>query len=180
MREQSQPGDDLLEQMRVGSTPFEYQPDRGFVLDEKRCGEVVVILDAGAHISAREALEHDERRDRAAEVDCRDDVGQRHVMAAEQGELLALQSCQRAADGLARVDAHPNRDRVDEHADHLVDAGHRGIPSRDDRCENDVVAVVAVSEDKRPRELDDGVECRRRLRRHVTQRGGYVDAQACA
>ncbi len=120
------------------------------------------------------------------------------VLVVAQLDLLPLQSVQEGAHRHVGVHLHAHDERVDEHADHPVDARQRCRAARDGRAEHHVPLPGIPREEDRPRSLHEGARCdlllpreRREAVREVIRqcepgvcpaclpRGGVIDPKRC-
>ncbi len=90
------------------------------------------------------------------------DTGERRRLERLEGELAVLQGGEPGADLRPRPEPHAHRQRVDEEADHRLDAGERDAAPGDRGAEDDVVRRPALSgiapEEGRPCPLDEGAQ----------------------
>lgn len=86
------------------------------------------------------------------------DVAQAQELVVHQCRLLVLEALQEGADRLGRVQGDPDRQGVDEQADHGLDAGQLRGTAGDGAAEHDVVAAGQPPQDDRPGGLHDGVD----------------------
>jgi hypothetical protein len=86
------------------------------------------------------------------------DLGQAQMLVVHQAGLSVLQVAQRGDGRRGRVEADPDRDRVEEQADHRVRAGQVRWAAGDRGADHDVVASGQYPDDDRPGALDERVE----------------------
>ncbi len=107
---------------------------------------------------ARVVLVHHQRVEARFRAGVLLDVGQAQVLVREQRGLAALYVLEHLHHGLPRVQAHPHRHRVDEEADHGLDAGEFRRAARHGRAVDHVVAPGQPGQEQRPGALHDGVD----------------------
>ena len=103
-------------------------------------------------------LEHDERVEELAQPGPALDVGQPLVLVAMSRDCSSWRRSRNTDRGSSVADADPDRDRVDEQADHRLDAVQLRGPARDGRAEDHVVAPGEPRQQDAPGALDQGVD----------------------
>ncbi|CAM5481076.1 hypothetical protein SGRI78S_04630 [Streptomyces griseus subsp. griseus] len=78
------------------------------------------------------------------------DVPHPGVLVVHHLQVLALESGQHVAEGVAAVETYPHRQGVDEHADHPLDARHLRRAAGDDGAEHHVLPAGEHRQQERP------------------------------
>ena len=100
------------------------------------------------------------------------DLHQRGVLVLAHLDLLLLEAPQPGDDRLAPSQAHPDRKRVQEEADHPLRPRQVGRTPRHHATEDHVVLAAVPPEEERPGPLHHGVERQLVPARQVAQRSG--------
>ena len=98
----------------------------------------------------RIVLEHDQRVEQLAQTGQRLDLRQPEMLVRHQARLALLHLVEKLAQRFRRRQPDPQRQRVDEQADHALDAGDLRRPARDRHAEHHVVAAGQPPEQDRP------------------------------
>ncbi len=98
------------------------------------------------------------------------DGGQAEVAVPRGLRPVVAQRAQHVPQGEVRGEAHPDRNRVDQQADHAVRVREVGGATRDGGAEHHVVAAQRPPENERPRALEDGVQRHAHVARAVDER----------
>jgi hypothetical protein len=122
----------------------------------------------GVVLEDDEALEE---RDAARHLTPALHVDEQAVLEIPRLGLLLLHPPEPRQEALARPDADARRQRVDEEADHLLDAVEVRRAARDGRPEDDILVAAVAAQEQRPRALHERVERQLVLARERRQLG---------
>ncbi len=93
------------------------------------------------------------------------------VLELAHGGLAGLQRVQPGHGRLSRIDAHAQRQRIDEHTDHALDAGQFGRAARQGRAAHHVFFAAGAAQQDGPGAQDERVHSQLMLPCPGLQRG---------
>src|SRR4029079_14852063 len=86
------------------------------------------------------------------------DVDERRRLVQAELRLRRLEAGEPGAEGLPLAPAHAHRERIDEEADHRLDAGELGRAAGDGGAEDDIRGAREAAEEDGPGPLRQGVQ----------------------